>query len=209
MSADSILIRADYDNYLVYLYFGSETDLLNSCINRAYRDFNRTLHGFGNLKNSAETYHQAVESLKDSLDELKNISASQISTESFDDWHKTTCNQLTSLFTHQGHHLFIGQAQKWVNMTMKYIFTLGEDRISGFGAAYACCHVPLDNILLKQLGQFGFPLLNCAWSRLDRYDEYLEKQNWIRQKFSIAPMDVEFLLWLGKEIEPGNIRCNF
>lgn len=209
MPSNSHLTRADYDNYLIYLYFGSDPDLLNSCISRAYRDFNRTLHGFGNLKSGAETYHQAVESLKDSLDGLKNIPASQISTELFDDWHKTTCNQLTSLFKHHGHHLFIGQAQKWVNMTMKYIFTLGEERIAGFGAAYAYCHVPFDNILLKQLGKYGFPLLNCAWSRLDRYDEYLEKQNWIRQKFSVAPMDVEFLLWLGEEIEPGKIRRNF
>lgn len=43
----SILTRADYEDYLVYLYFGSAPDLLTRCLNRAYLDFNRTLHGMG------------------------------------------------------------------------------------------------------------------------------------------------------------------
>lgn len=202
MPVNSIITRADYESYLVSVYFGSNPDLLTACINRAYRDFNRTLHGFGSFENAGETYSQAVSLLKDSLDGLKATSASQISVEVFDNWHKVTCERLISLFESHGHHLFVGQAQKWVNMTMKYIFTVGEQRVSGFGSVYPYCHVPFDNILLKQLEKYNFPALNCAWSRLDKYDEYLERQKWIRQKFSFAPMDVEFQLWLGKVIEP-------
>jgi hypothetical protein len=202
MTAYSTLTRADYENYLVYLYFGSDQDLLKACINRAYRDFNRTLHGFGKFENAGELYTQAVSLLKDSFDSLKSMSTSQITAEVFDNWHKTTCERIISLFDSHSYHLFVGQAQKWVNMTLKYIFTVGEQRIPGFEAVYHHCHVPLDNILLRQLEKYGFPMLNCAWSRLDDYGEYLQKQNWIRQRFSLVPMDVEFLLWLGKEIEP-------
>jgi hypothetical protein len=202
MPANSIISRADYENYLVYLYFGSNTDLLTACINRAYRDFNRTLHGFGGLENASDIYRLAVNSLVSSLESLKSIAASEISADIFDNWHKTTCESLISIFRSNGHHLFVGQAQKWVNMTLKYIFTLGEQRIAGFEPVYVYCHVPFDNILLEQLRKYDFPALNCAWSRLDDYGEYLEKQKWVRQRFSLVPMDVEFQLWLGKEIEP-------
>jgi hypothetical protein len=54
MTAHSTPTRADYENYLVYLYFGSDQDLLKACINRAYRDFNRPLHGFGKFENADE-----------------------------------------------------------------------------------------------------------------------------------------------------------
>jgi hypothetical protein len=139
--------------------------------------------------------------LKDSLDNLKPIATSQIAAEVFDSWHKITCERLISLFDRHGHHLFVGQAQKWVNMTTKYIFTVGEQRVSGFDSVYLYCHVPFDNILLKQLKKYDFLALNRAWSRLDKYDEYLERQKWIRQRFSLAPMDVEFQLLLGKDLE--------
>jgi hypothetical protein len=51
---------------------------------------------------------------------------------------------------------FVGQAQKWVNMTMKYIFTVGEQRIPGFDLVYTYCHVPLDNILLEKIREIWF-----------------------------------------------------
>ena len=202
MTAHSTLTRADYENYLISLYFGSDQDLLKACINRAYRDFNRTLRGFGKFENVDEIYSQAISFLKDSLESLKSLSTSQVTAEVFDNWHKLTCERIISLFDSHGYHLFVGQAQKWVNMTLKYIFTVGDRRIPGFEAAYHHCHVPLGNIILRQLEKYGFPKLNCAWSRLDDYGEYLQKQNWIRQNFSLVPLDIEFILWLRKEIEP-------
>jgi len=57
-------------DYLVYLYFGSDQDLLKACINRAYRDFNRTMHGFGRFEKAGQLYHEAVTLLKESLDSL-------------------------------------------------------------------------------------------------------------------------------------------
>jgi len=39
------LTRHDWEEYLIRLYFGNKSDLIILCINRAYRDLNRTLHG--------------------------------------------------------------------------------------------------------------------------------------------------------------------
>lgn len=202
MNTGSTLTRTDYENYLVYLYFGSDQDLLKACINRAYRDFNRTMHGFGKFEKAGQLYYEAVILLKESLNGLKVLSSTKSMTvEVFDNWHKTTCEKITALYDEKGFHLFIGQAQKWVNMTLKYIFTVGEERVEGFSFAYPFCHVPLDNILFEQLKKYDFPALECAWSRLDNYDEYLQRQIWLRKKFALAPMDVEFMLWLGQEIK--------
>lgn len=202
MAIHSILTRLDFENYLIRLYFGSETDLLKACLDRAYLDFNRTLHGIHKIENSSELYNRAVILLKDEFDQLKLLLGKPISPAAFDEWHKNTLKELVSLYKSYHFHLFVGQSQKWINMSLKYIFTLGEQRIPGFQQAYPYCHVPFDNIILNQLTKYGFPSPDCPWSRLDNYDDYFNSQKWIRQRFSIFPMDVEFLLWSGKEIDP-------
>ncbi len=196
-----MLTRSDYEDYLIRLYFGSETDLLLACINRAYRDFNRTLHQLKKLKDSGEPRALATTCLRESIRDLKVSLASSVSQTVFDDWHKETCKRLISTYTDSGYGKFtVGQAQKWINMTLKYIFTCGEPRIPGFLSAYQYCHVPLDNILLEKLKKYNFPTFSCKWSRINDYDEYLARQVWVRQTFEVVPLDIEFLLWLGKEI---------
>jgi hypothetical protein len=202
MTAPSTLTRTDWDQYLFRLYFGSEPDPLLACIKRAYLDFSRTLHGLGRLSAAEELHDRAAVVVKESVRDLKGLSRTHLNGDEFDRWHKAACQRLVSLYSEYGHHLFVGQAQKWLNMTMKYVFTFGEERLPGFGETYAYCHVPLDNIILIRLDQYDFPALSCAWSRLDNYSEYLDRQTWIRVEFPIPPLDVEFLLWLGKEVEP-------
>ena len=201
MTAHSVLTRADYEDYLTRLYFGSEDDPLSACMNRAYLDFSRTLHGLSKLKAAEELHSKAVDHLKEAVVELKARLVKQTDSTEFDNWHKATCQKLVSVYSEYSYHFFVGQAQKWVNMTLKYVYTLGEKRMSGFGQAYPYCHIPLDNIILDQLARYDFHKLACAWSRLDDYDEYLKRQVWIRRKFVLVPLDVEFLLWLGKEVE--------
>jgi hypothetical protein len=88
---------------------------------------------------------------------------------------------------------FFGHAQKWLNMTFKYIYVMGKQRISGFDRLYDLCHVPLDNILIDALQEKGFEPLPCPWSRLTDYDTYLERQRWMPNQFKpMAPLDVEF-----------------
>ena len=36
--------------------------------------------------------------------------------------------------------------------------------------------------------------------RLDDYDEYINRQKWIRETFGGGPLEIEFRLWLGEEI---------
>lgn len=195
------ITRKDFEEYLFRLYFGSDTDLIRACIIRAYLDFNRTLHGLWKIENAGAIKNKAIDLLKSQLHALKLLLAKPITSAQFDDWHKITCERLISHYKENGFHFFVGQAQKWVNMTLKYMFTFGDQRIPGYEKARPYCHAPIDNIVLQKLSKYGFPHLNCAWSRLDDFDEYINIQKWIRETFGEGPLDIEFRLWLGKEIE--------
>lgn len=197
MPVNSTLTRADYEEYLVVLYFGQKL-YLPACIDRAYRDFSRTMHGMAAFEDSRDIFNQASRLLEDDINGLKSGLSACFAVDDYDQWHRATSERLISSYAGHGFHLYVGQAQKWINMTMKYIFTLGEERLPGFGSVYPYCHVPFDNILLGQLGNYGFPMINCSWSRMDDYAVYLEKQKWIRDNFPIAPLDVEFQLWKNK-----------
>ena len=195
-----------YEDYLVRLVFGPkiESDPLSVCVDTAYLDFNRTLRGINKVKNGAKLHTDAVDVLKKSLSELKEALKITPGQTTFDEWHEGTCAKLISVYD-GSHAVYGGQAQKWVNMTLKYVYTLGEERISGFETVYPHCHAPLDNIVIDELAKFGFPALACVWSHLD-YPDHFERQRWIRTRFILAPLDVEFLLWLGKTIEGGHLR---
>ena len=195
----STLDRQHYESYLIRLYFGSGSDPLILCLNRAYRDFNRTLHQISSIEGKDDLYIQVRSYLYGAFKDLKLTSIKGQG--GFDNWHQTMCYQLQGIYAEWGYHnFFIGQGQKWINMTFKYIFTMGSSRIPGYEEFQRFCHVPLDNILLAQLEPYDFPVLSARWSRLNDYQEYLSCQNWIRNTFRLNPLDTEFKLWLGEDV---------
>ncbi|MDQ1245348.1 MAG: hypothetical protein QG565_1689 [Campylobacterota bacterium] len=194
----SQITREQWDKYILDLFFGTNKPLEN-CINRAYRDFNRTLHGFGSLSNNENITSDIKKYL---FDEFKKVKTLNITTQiDFDNWHKNKCMEIETLYFENGYSSFhIGQAQKWINMTFKYIFSYGNKYLDGYNEIYQFCHVPLDNILIDALKKFHPPKLKTSWSRIDNYETYIEYQNWFRNKFDNLPLDVEFKLWLQESL---------
>lgn len=171
----SSLKRHDYEEFLVNVYFSGlpseHPDYLQCCITTAYLDVCRTLRGLGQLECKDELRAKAVDVLQQLLSALKGHRTVFRTQTEFDIWHKETCEQL--IRTYEGHHtLYVGQAQKWTNMTFKYIFTMGEDRLPGFGQVYQFCHAPLDRVLIDQLAKkYGVarPKWAWTWSKLNDY----------------------------------------
>lgn len=198
----SILTRADYEDYLIRLYFGATPDPLAACIDRAYLDMNRTLHGISDLPGGGALRAAAGQALARSLNAVRATQVPVATQADFDRWHRATCEHLQQLYASHGYPSFaVGQGQKWINMALKYIYTFGSERLPGFERIYPFCHVPLDNILLDRLTAYGFPPLACPWSRLNDYDAYLAYQNRIRRHFVDIPLDVEFMLWLRRDVQ--------
>lgn len=195
---------ADQYDFLLRLYFGDNGDALTRCINRAYLDFNRTLHGISSNEKKAKLRLEATQFLVDSFAYL--LKANIDNQVKFDAWHEDHCRQLCQLYENGGYPGFTaGQAQKWVNMTMKYVHVFDND-LNDYAKYYLFAHIPIDNIILKKLAPYEVPNLSRAWSRID-YPEYMRFQQWVRREFpDSTPLAVEFFLWQAPEFSPETMR---
>jgi hypothetical protein len=122
----------------------------------------------------------------------------------FDQWHETSCSELCKFFQNQGYGTFrVGQAQKWLNMTIKYALSLAELEVLQVPAVSrlrAIAHVPVDNFIIKAFDRCKNlpprPRFKGSWSRIADYEVYRAQQLWVRTAFPRdAPLDVEFHLW--------------
>lgn len=161
-------------------------DIIALAIDKAYRDLMRTIRGFSNnpehdiiIKNARQTLHTS----------LTAILSAEINTQAeFDRLHKIACDNLISAF--KGQTFTVGQAQKWINMTFKYLHLLDYPEVQN---VYEYCHIPIDSYMLS----INNHATRKAWSKLNNYSEYLEFQDRFRRKYpNDIPLDKEFYLWL-------------
>lgn len=188
-----VSVDEDILKFLKAAYFGDFSDCYKAACNRAYRDMNRTIR-FGELSsNDREDLKKEVkEKLKDEIKDNLNKISSQ---EEFDDWHEKVCDQIKEIYKEKGITLTYGQAQKWINMTIKYLYVLEAKTFDG---VFEYLHVPIDNYVLDiAKEELGVERIKEAWSKLDVYEEYLKYQENIKEKIGeIAPLRWEFRNWL-------------
>jgi hypothetical protein len=152
------------------------------------------MHGYAKVPEGDGLRSQASAVVRAFLTGLAGASLDQAA---LDCRHQAACTELSSTYSTAGFVEFrAGQAQKWLNMALKYVFAFGEDRLPGYSGVFGLAHILLDNIILKQLRGSGVPPLSTRWSRLDKYEESMGIQQWVRLKFpDSAPLAVEFSLW--------------
>lgn len=161
----SILTDSLREDFFIKLYFDIENGFHNAGIKRAFLDFSRTLKikddNRANLKQKAEIFI---------LTQLTK--ATQIEFESqaeFDKFHQLSCEKLIETWT----ELKFGQAQKWINMTLKYWLLFGDQRINGIEKNAKYFHIPIDRYVQK--GMFSEKSPN-PWSKIDNYKTYMNYQ---------------------------------
>jgi len=154
--------------------------------NRAYRDFCRTIRG---MKDDAEDKDKCKDALSKAI--FTSLEKANLqSQEAFEVWHKSMCERIVTEY--QSANLYYGQAQKWVNMALKYGIVLEIDFVM---AAIPYLHVPVDNIVLKMLQGKVVPISNDAWSRWD-YKTYITFQKALRDYLKDEyPIVWEFTNW--------------
>ena len=200
-SVGHVVSASDWDDFVAICYFGRDGDWLDRCMRRAYLDMNRTLHGMSTLGEGHSDWKTVM--LRVLRDRLTMLPGEDTWTQaSFDAWHHESVDALKRVSSEHGFPLSVGQAQKWINMSIKYAIALGEHRVPGLHCVYDVAHVALDNIVLVRLEELGMPPLGCAWSRLDEYNRYMQCQQWVHDHFPDAcSLEVEYRLWQG---DPGN-----
>jgi hypothetical protein len=183
----------------LYLGFGPPDELILRCVRRAYRDFNRTWHGARDPAGRRNEVRGAAEvAIVDALTALRMAKLGQ---SGFDRWHSVAMKAVMFATDPEarGTGLTLGQAQKWINMSVKYVV---GGRVDGFDWVEAFAHVPIDRILIAQIEQHpDLRIINDtlppgAWSKLTDESAYLAFQKGLRNIVSpLVPLSVEFRLW--------------
>lgn len=198
----------------------NESDVLRElAIKKAYRDLQRTMRGFSKSGESKKNEGKKQEvALRDEIKEnarkcisakIKNMIDCNITEQTtFDKLHEDACEALVEEFKKNRYDGFtIGQAQKWINMTFKYLNLLDYNDIEKI---YEFCHIPIDRYILEyMLGENIIEKENFKkviyWSKIEKYQDYFEIQEKFRDNCKgKIPLDEEFEIWKNKKISKNS-----
>jgi hypothetical protein len=182
-----------------FLFAGNLKPGTLDCVARGYRDFSRTAHGITKGSNRQLLKQSAHLLVQTALDKAF-ARTTPWSASSFDDWHEAVCMRVCDHYVSGGFAAFrIGQAQKWINMAVKYALTLTGAGLMSIAEAESLrevAHIPLDGYVLTALAAYDAPTFSCPWSQVPDYNLYFDYQRWLRARFAnTIPLDVEFHLW--------------
>lgn len=179
-------------DFLHYAFFGTEENPYIACSRKAYRDLCRTIRFNG--KDGSETRERVDKLLNEEM--LYIFLQKGLTCADYDAWHKDICLSIVKEYTDAGVEFSIGQAQKWVNMTAKYLNIFGNFNLDG---VFEFLHVPLDRYVFELAkDEFKLDPPNWYWSRMTDYDVYIDYQNKLRSLIDGAPLHWEFESWLTK-----------
>ena len=119
--------------FLKYAYFNmtkgdSMNDILIKCAEKAYLDLCRTIKFNTENKDTRKGAKQKIcEMLVHEYDILENaVKGSDEKQNAFDCEHKRICEEIINTYSEIS-ELTYGQAQKWLNMMLKYVLMTAED----------------------------------------------------------------------------------
>ncbi len=177
--------------------FGTEENNEKAAAKRAYRDMCRTIRfEKGVSQKLKDDCRASVVKLIET--EIKNCNSID-TIEKYEKFHDSLCLRIIDCYDNKTiAQITYGQAQKWVNMTMKYLCVLYEGQCDWLNKIYSFLHIPIDSIILdKARKEFPneFPVNNTPWSQLSR-EEYITIQNKFRAVIKdVALIDWEFKAW--------------
>jgi hypothetical protein len=192
--------------FWIRLYFNPEKEhfhkdkIIISAIRRAYRDMNRTLR----MNNNKDVHEMNGREVNKKLAEeyLEHALPMLYNTEynnqyQYDNRHNETCLGLMNVFK-----MKYGQAQKWVNMSIKYLVLLGEDWVTGIDGNIHLYHPPFDNIVLNEMMGECSKGIARPWSKWNE-KEYIMALEMFRSMPTVdTPLISEFKFF-NKEEENG------
>lgn len=188
-------VDKDVLDFFKVIYFGAITDPIVAASNRAYRDLNRTIR----FKNMPQQKRESLRNMVTMLfkEEIPSIVNNGVNDQNmYDSWHHRICKKIRTYYRDAGVEFYYGQAQKWLNMTMKYLYIIGEYTYDGI---FQYLHIPIDNYVFSVAHQeLGISHPKVSWSRWDDYKgQYMAYQSALRSQIqSYYPLRWEFKFWM-------------
>ena len=148
-----------------------------------------------------EIKKNARERIRVKIDNMIKCNSTEQTT--FDKLHEDACEALIEEFKKNEYEGFtIGQAQKWINMTFKYLNLLDYN---GIEKIYEFCHIPIDRYILEYMLEKNIIEKEnfkkaIHWSKIKKYQDYFEIQEKFRDNCKgKIPLDEEFEIWKDKK----------
>lgn len=218
-------------DFLLFSYFGcdcktDEETMKNCAAHHAYLDLARTVsfvysssyinehRNEESVKQFTRVKEERIECICGGL--IKSINGYQNGSATFDDWHEKECKRIIenmekpycgkNKLLEPNKKFTYGQAQKWVNMTLKYLWML--DLLPN-EIKEESLHVPIDSFILQKLKEENVSGVTFSeetyyynkkpWSAMDNYDEYNSLQSEIKKiakKSFRSPIQWEGPAWI-------------
>lgn len=177
-------------NFLLFSYFGITLDyedknidkdnILSCAVKKAFTDATQRGAYYAKSKNKEETEEEkkekkkkkeafreatqkalpeATECLKDGINKILEKEVSFEEQKDFDLWHKELCDKIKEKFGDSLPFTY-GNAQKWVNMTLKYLYLIDSicseicpdiDYFHSLQNISAYLHVPVDSYIIEKV----------------------------------------------------------
>lgn len=185
--------------YFGFDYKEKDTEKIkNICCEKAYLDMCRTLR-FGEDKTKKYVWKSDVQKIViESINDLSKL-AEKIDQDSFDIFHKKECKKMIKVqqdgVFSDDNSFTVGQAQKWINMTYKYLLLLGywNDKTE---VIKKLLHAPVDNYIIQSASiqsksgksnaiRYGLDVKKPekeAWSKWKSYTKYLDYEKKLRER---------------------------
>jgi len=220
------------EDELFFFVFGISSEAerdkkIRVCINKAYRDMCRTIRykytideiSKANLDPEKNKWKGDKEAFLVNIKNLINTNVEMLNDKYdvniFDEWHENLINQMMGNGKN-GKDIFntdftlgVGHSQKWVNMTLKYMYIMGilPKNIK------EVMHIPIDSYILnaakagkgdKIYDSFDVKGLGIVsdiktWSKIDDYKKYLGFQKSVRTECgNMMPIEWERLAWMAE-----------
>lgn len=142
----------------------AEVKNFEGAAHKAYADMaRRTLRIKENSKERIALKKSATEILRQAVEKLKNDPSD------FPKWHEKSCNALIACY---GGQLSYGQAQKWLNMLLKYLYVYdvnGYETLFSSREGIAALDMPVDSKVIEALHRkYNVKRPTAGWSVWDR-----------------------------------------
>lgn len=197
------------DNYKVYCIY--------KCARTAYNDLSRTLRYDIKYKSSSKD----KDALAHKENTINNICAKLTNAIYNDGNIAVDTESLFNVFVENGNnneciadllHLLtvddktnqkfhFGQVQKWVNMTLKYLYLLGIIHDN------SKLHIPIDNYIINAFKQNDIYVPSKAWSRFDDTDYYNQYKSYM-ERLDEPYIDWEHKTWIEQAEKEKGIKIN-
>lgn len=223
-------------NFLLYSYFkitleSDEEAIIEAAIDKAYYDAtNQGAFNSGIAKNDVKSRNQANKAYQSVKDDILILFAENVFLKDKNwqkNWHESLCRAICEKYNNMNPKIkcknrenafTIGNAQKWVNMTLKNLYVIAlvfqiNEKNNNFTSSIISnapeFQVPIDSYILQKLKNEGvngvtgsgetYYYKGKAWSALDEYSEYTELQSAIKEiaeQENMTPIAWEGPAWI-------------